>query len=171
METPKNKLTPKEKQFLDSLSDYLDTKLFYYGSIQRDDYVPGKSDVDINIFTDNTESTITKLQHYLHVQRKEFQKIVWKVNKANKLVTGYKLKYQNSFIKLEISVYNIKYKQIILDDHNSKLDLPFIPYCILHILKLLFYRLNIISANIYMYIKKRVFSIGIGLPIDEFVLL
>jgi len=171
METPKNKLTPKEKQFLDGLRDYLDTKLFYYGSIQRDDYIPGKSDVDINIFTDNTDSTISKLQHYLHVQRKEFQKIVWKIYKPNKLVTGYKLKYKNSFINLEISVYNIKYKQIIIDDHNSKLSLPFISYCILHILKLLFYRLNIIPASVYIYIKRKIFSTGIGLPTDEFILL
>jgi hypothetical protein len=171
METPKNKLTPKEKRFLDGLSEYLDTKLFYYGSIQRDDYVPRKSDIDVNIFTDNTESTISKLQHYLHVQRKEFQKIVWKVNKPNKLVTGYKIKYKNSFINLELSLYNIKYKQIILDDHNSKLALPFISYCILHILKFLFYRINILPTRVYIYTKKKIFSMGIGLPSDEFILL
>ena len=128
METPKNKLTPKEKQFLDGLSEYLDTKLFYYGSIQRDDYIPGKSDIDVNIFTDNESSTISKLQHYLHVRKKDFQKIVWKVYNANKVVTGYKIKYQNSFIKLEASIYNEKYKFIILKDHNSQLDLPFPSY-------------------------------------------
>lgn len=171
METPKNKLTSKEKQFLDRLSEYLDTKLFYYGSIQRDDYVPGKSDIDINIFSDNTESTISKLQHYLHVQRKEFRKIVWKVYKPNKLVTGYKLKYTNSFINLEISIYNIKYKQIILDDHNSKVVLPFLSYCMVHILKFLFYRINIIPAQSYIYIKNIIYSTGLGLPDDEFILL
>jgi hypothetical protein len=171
MENPKNKLTPKEKQFLDGLSEYLDTTLFYYGSIQRDDYIPGKSDIDVNIFTDNEASTISKLQHYLHVQRKEFQKIVWKVYYNDKVVTGYKLKYKNSFIILEISIYNIKYKSIVLNEHNSKMKLPFHSHCLLYIIKILFYVLRIIPASVYVYIKHKIFTIGLGLPDDQFVLL
>jgi len=171
METTKNKLTPREEKFLNGLSNYLDTKLIYYGSIQRDDYIPYKSDIDVCIFTENEDSIITKMQHYLHVERKEFKKIIWKVNKPKRVVTGKKLKYKNSFINVEFTIYNINHKEIILEDHNSKLILPFPSYCILHILKLLFYRLNILPAFVYIYIKHKIFTLGIGKPDDEFVVL
>ena len=112
METTKNKLTNQQQKFLDGLSDYLDIKLLYYGSVQRYDYVDGKSDIDTDIFTDNEESTIAKIQHYLHVEKKDFKKIIWNIN--NKIVRGYKIKYKNSFIELEISIYNNIYKPIVL---------------------------------------------------------
>ena len=50
METTKNDLPPNTKKFFYNLSEYLDTKLLYYGSVQRSDYVPGKSDIDVIIF-------------------------------------------------------------------------------------------------------------------------
>jgi hypothetical protein len=43
METTKNKLPEKEQQFFNELSKYLDTSLYYYGSVQRNDYFPGKA--------------------------------------------------------------------------------------------------------------------------------
>ena len=45
----KNKLTDEEQKFVDGLSEYLDTDLYYYGSIQRNDYNAGESDIDILI--------------------------------------------------------------------------------------------------------------------------
>ena len=70
METTRNELPIKLKRFLDKLSDYLDTPLYYYGSIQRKDYVAGQSDIDVSIFTDNEHSVIAKMCHYLRVKRK-----------------------------------------------------------------------------------------------------
>ena len=70
METTKNDLPPNTKKFFYNLSEYLDTKLLYYGSVQRSDYVPGKSDIDVVIFTDNEFSLMNKLQHYLHLNKK-----------------------------------------------------------------------------------------------------
>ena len=40
METTKNKMPPYAKQFFYNLSNYLDTQIYYYGSIQRNDYFP-----------------------------------------------------------------------------------------------------------------------------------
>ena len=57
------------KDFFVNLQNYLDTDLYFYGSVNRSDYVHGKSDIDVAIFTDNEYSTITKLQHFLHVKR------------------------------------------------------------------------------------------------------
>jgi predicted nucleotidyltransferase len=171
METTKNKLTPQEKKFLDGLSEYLDTKLIYYGSIQRHDYAPGKSDIDIDIFTDNEESIMTKIQHYLKVSRKEFKKIVWHMNRPKKIVNGYKIKYTNSFIKIELSIYNNIYKQYVLKEHQFKITLPTYAYGILYILKLLYYYSHIISKSSYIYLKNKVLTLSLGIKEDEFIIL
>lgn len=66
----KNKLPDSTTNFLNNLSEYLQTPLYFYGSIQRYDYFPGKSDIDIDIFTDNEKSTISKLSNYLQIDKK-----------------------------------------------------------------------------------------------------
>ena len=89
METTKNDLPKNVKRFFYELSEYLDTKLFYYGSIQRSDYVAGKSDIDIDIFTDNEYSMMNKMQHFLHVQKNDFKKVVWIIKGTT--TYGYKI--------------------------------------------------------------------------------
>ena len=126
METTKNKMSPYATQFFNKLSHYLDTKIYYYGSIQRVDYFPSYSDIDVDIFTENEQSTITKLQHFLSVERCEFKKFVYKLHKTNVLVQGHKVKYvdkENNFFT-EISIYNEKNKENILFEHKSKIELP-----------------------------------------------
>ena len=80
METTKNKLSPYETIFFNKLSNYLDTKLYYFGSIQRQDYFPGGSDIDVDIFTDNTSRIINQIQNYLHIDKKTTSKFIYKVN-------------------------------------------------------------------------------------------
>jgi len=75
METTKNKLPDDINAFFSKLSKYLDTKLLFYGSVQRSDYFPGSSDIDVDIFTDNVDSTITKLQHFLNVKKSKFKRL------------------------------------------------------------------------------------------------
>ena len=70
MENTKNKLPENVNVFFNKLSDYLDTKLLFYGSVQRGDYFPGSSDIDVDIFTDNVNSTVTKMQHFLYTKKK-----------------------------------------------------------------------------------------------------
>ena len=167
METTKNELTPRQKKFLDGLSDYLETKLYYYGSIQRSDYVTGKSDIDVDIFTENEESTIAKLQHYLHVHKKEIKKILWKVRKHNKLTQGYKIKYKNDFLNAEFSIYNDKYKEYILYEHKNKFNLPFVYAYLLNILKIIYYQLGIIPTPYYVYLKRKILNLSVGYTSDE----
>ena len=49
METTKHNLPDDVKQFFNGLSNYLNTQLLFYGSVQRSDYFPGKSDIDVDI--------------------------------------------------------------------------------------------------------------------------
>jgi predicted nucleotidyltransferase len=55
MEYTKNKLPIKTHKFLNKLSNYLDTKLYFYGSVQRLDFFTNQSDIDILVDLDYTQ--------------------------------------------------------------------------------------------------------------------
>ena len=173
METTKNNLPDNVKKFFNGLSEYLNTKLLYYGSVQRYDYFPGKSDIDVDIFTDNVNSTINKMQHYLRVERKKFKKFVWVVNHNNRFTTGYKIFYKDHKGKFsaEFSIYDEKYKEDILKEHLSKTVLPFYATYLLIILKFLYYNLNLINHNYFKYLKRKILTLCIGKPDDMFIVL
>ena len=156
METTKNKLTAYEHAFFDKLRQYIDKPIYFYGSIQRDDYFPQKSDIDIDIFSDNEISTLHMVQNFLDLGKNEFKKSVYKMNKTNKVIHGYKGKYIDlkNNLNVEISLYNEKDKNDILQEHNSKNYIPFYIIFILKILKILHYNLGILPIVYYSRFKK-----------------
>jgi len=125
METTRNKIPPRTQHFFNSLSNYLDTKLYYFGSIQRADYFPQGSDIDVDIFTDNEQATMIQMQHFLQlwsiqsptsrrlishkgngyqaiekaegvkVSKKDFKRFVWRLNTNDRLVYGHKIMYKD----------------------------------------------------------------------------
>lgn len=173
METTKNKLTHQEEIFFNKLSNYLDTKLYFFGSIQRDDYLPKSSDIDVDIFTENENSTITKMMNFLNLERKQFKKFVWKLNNSNKLAHGYKIMYKSpeKNFSAEFSIYNEKYKNNILYEHNDKRVIPFYATFLLIILKFLFYTLHIIPSDWYIKSKKFILSTMLFKKDDHFVVI
>jgi predicted nucleotidyltransferase len=171
METTKNKLPENNQIFFEKLKNYLDTKIYFFGSIQRPDYLPKSSDIDVAIFTDNIKSTITQLQNFLNANPSDFKKFVWRLNSDNTLVKGYKIMYkepENNFAA-EISIYDEKYKHSILAEHNGKKDLPFYATWCLIIIKFLFYTLNIIPSELYIYLKRNILSKMIFKKEDDYV--
>jgi len=154
MDAVKHKLTQNQEIFFDNMSRYIDEELYFYGSIKRSDYIKGKSDIDIDIFTENEYSTIQKLCHFLNVKRYEFKKVIYKTN--NTLVYGHKIKYNNpeKQIDAEISVYNNKYKSLVLYDHNNESHLPLYITIVLYIVKFLHYNLGILSSFYYKRCKR-----------------
>jgi hypothetical protein len=173
METTKNNLSPYVSIFFKKLSLYLDKPLYFFGSVQRNDYFPGLSDIDVDIFTENSESTISKMQHFLKVKRSDFKKFVWKLNNSEMLASGYKIMYKEPEHKFmaEFSIYDEKWKSQILHEHISKFQIPFYASIILIIIKYLYYNLNFISKQSYKYLKKKTLSHIIGFKDDEFVVL
>jgi predicted nucleotidyltransferase len=148
---------PDIKQFFVSLQNYLDTDLYFYGSVNRSDYVHGKSDIDVAIFTDNEYSTMAKLQHFLHVKRNAFDKIVWKLE--GKMIYGYKIKcdkYINS--KCEIAIYNNDFKEYLLNEITKYDKVPFHVAIMLFILKTFYYTFPILSLQTYMTWKRFIFN-------------
>jgi predicted nucleotidyltransferase len=174
METTRNKLTYEEKYFFNKLSNYLETKIYFFGSIQRGDYLPKSSDIDVCIFTENEKSTIVKLMNFLNIERDKFKKIIWKLNNFNDiLVSGYKVMYKNDVknFSVEFSIYDEKYKHKILYEHNDKKDIPLHATILLVILKFLFYTLHIIPAEWYTKTKKFILSKLLLKKEDHFVVI
>jgi hypothetical protein len=153
MESTKNKISPETQMFFDKLSNYLDTKLYYYGSVQRDDYVDGKSDIDVDIFTSDERGTILKLQSFLNLDQSAFKRVVNRLHTTNKIVYGQKVKYDRGGIKTEFSVYNERDKESILTEHNSKSVLPWFISLLLVILKFVYYRIGLLPTSWYVYWK------------------
>lgn len=155
METTKNKMPIYAQNFFDKLSNYLNTKIYYFGSIQRQDYFPKSSDIDVDIFTDNESQTINYLMNFLGLKKYEFKKFVYKLHRTDKLVYGHKVKYkepQNNFA-VEISIYNENVKNEVLEEHNSKMNIPFYASFLLIILKYIYYDLSLIPKTYYKYFK------------------
>jgi tRNA nucleotidyltransferase (CCA-adding enzyme) len=164
-------LTKKEKSYFHKLSYYLDTKLYYYGSVTRDDYVPNKSDIDMAIFTDNEHSTMSKLQHFLHAKRNAFDKIAWKLN--GQLIYGYKIKCMKySGINCEIAIYNNEFKSVLIEEYNKPLkNQTLLIYVLLNVLKILYYQIPLLPTNTFLICKRYILNDMIGKKENVFYLL
>ena len=173
METTKNEISEYNTIFFEKLKNYLDMKIYFFGSVQRDDYFPISSDIDVALFTDNIKSTINKLQIFLNKEPNEFKTFVWRLNYDNSLVKGYKILYKEpeNELTVEFCIYDEKYKYPILEEHNGKRVLPFYATYALVIIKYLFYTLNIMPKEWFVYLKKIIFTKFIFLKEDDFIVL
>jgi len=151
MEKLNKRLTDKQNTFFNDLSIYIDQPIYFFGSINRIDYFPGKSDIDVVIFTDNESYTIQMLCNFLNIKRNEIRKSIYRIDST--IVRGYKAIYKDNNIEVEIAIYNNKHKTIVLDDNNKCSNLPLYIYIILIIVKFFYYNLSIIPQNIYRKIK------------------
>ena len=71
----------------------------------------------------------------------------------------------------EISIYDEKYKEGVLIEHNGKRELPIYATFALIIIKYLFYSFNIMPSEWYIYFKKLILSKLIFLKDDDFVVI
>lgn len=153
MENIKNELHPRIKLFFDKISVFLDTPLYYYGSVQRYDYFPNASDIDVCLFTNHLKSTILKMQQFLNNHSSDFKKTIYHLN--NRIIKGYKVSYKESEnLSVEFAIYNEYDKMYILEEHKRKIDLPIFISILLIILKYFYYQIPIIPKQIYFYFKQ-----------------
>jgi predicted nucleotidyltransferase len=157
-----SKLTNNEQKFFHKLEDYLDTKLFFFGSILRNDYIKNKSDIDVCIFSENESSTKMKLLHFLHAPKNAIIKVVWKFNDI--IIYGYKINCKEYVdINCEICIYNTIYKKTILNE--MYLPLTYNPYMLqlfLTPLKYFHYQIPIIPLSLYSRIKRLILNEVMG---------
>ena len=156
MEKTKNKMPNNAKIFFTRLKNYLDTNLYYYGSIQRYDYLPKFSDIDVAIFCDNIDSTISKLQTFLNVNKNSFRKFIHRLPRTGKVIYGQKIKYVDPYktFTVEMAIYDEKQKQEVLMEKKTKNNIPFYISFFLYIIKFLYYELRILPFKVFFKIKK-----------------
>jgi len=170
METTKNKLSPYASMFYNRLKNYLETSLYFYGSIQRNDYVPDKSDIDVDLFTYNVDSTITKMQNFLDVDKSKFKKFIYKIN--NNIIIGYKItiKEPEHYFRTEISIFNEKNKDLVLNEHTRKFHIPFFISILIIILKFFYYQLGIVPVKCFKFCKDYLINNAFDKP-SEFLVI
>ncbi len=156
METTNNKMTVAETAFFDKLGAYLETPLYFYGSIQRPDYVPRSSDIDVDIFSFHEKSMVVKLSTFLNVDPTKFKRFVTRANHSPAVINGYKYMYKSpdGKISVEFSLYNEKHKELILKEHRRKMILPLYVLYPLIILKFIYYRLQMLPTNVFIMCKR-----------------
>jgi len=155
LEDIKNKLTKNQYIYFFGLKELIDLPIYFIGSIARTDYIPDKSDLDIEIFSDNILSTKLKIEHLFNYQYKKLKFIIFYIN--DKPVSGYKYYFEDHTrgIKFDFSVYNIECKDILLQHRKKEIYLPFTYSVFFYMLKYLYYNLNIINKNIYSKLKQQ----------------
>lgn len=161
MNSTKNEMPLYAVNFFSRIEKYLDTKIYYFGSVQRDDYFFGASDIDTCIFTTNESSTIWKLQNLFNKSKYEFKKFINYLPTSKKIVNGYILNYKdtsNNF-STDIIIYNEKYKEDVLKDNKYKIDVPFYITFLLLIVKTMHYKLYILPKSVYTFFKKLIMDI------------
>lgn len=168
MDKLKDDIPDNVKLFFTNLSNVLDNDLYFYGSVQRVDYVHGLSDIDVGILTDNEYSIMKKLQYYLNIDKNDFFKVAWKIK--NNYVYGYKVRYKNKKenIRAEFAIFNNKFRDLIWKEHLNTLYVPFYGIIMLYILKLFYYTLGLIDRKTFQTIKRYIFDICWGKAKDYY---
>lgn len=177
METTRNTLPPHIQKFFADLKSFIGVPLYYYGSVQRPDFIPTKSDIDVDIFTHNVDSMVGKLHHYLNRPLSKFHKTLMYLNK--KVISGYKVFYKhvgdgddddNTF-SAEFAIFNEVDKDAILKEHLRKMDLPFYITFLLVLTKWCYYIYGILDKKQYKMIKNTILSTFIGIEATPYAIL
>ena len=166
----KNKLLQEEIDFLTEMKDYLGIPIYVYGSLFRLDYFPSKSDIDVVIFSNNIESTVSQLITFLGISNskiKIFKKKVYnKTTHKTKIVWGFKTNYKlnlphtksyffypKTFKRFEIGIYNKKHKKYIIPNIDVHFNIPLVPSLCIYFLKILYYYF-FFNEQLYKAIKR-----------------
>jgi hypothetical protein len=156
LEKIKDKLTSNEYIYFSQLQTYLDLTLFFIGSIARSDYFQNNSDIDIEGFSDNIESSKFKIENLFNYHNEIKNKfIVFKLKDIPVSGCKYYIVNKQHNIRFDLTLYKKKCQNMILYYRNMDINIPFFFKFILIILKCLRYYLNIIDSYQYSRIKKK----------------
>lgn len=159
MEDIRDRLGEYKYNYFNSLQNYLETELYFFGSIKRVDYISNASDIDIIVITDNVKSMLSKIQTYLNISKDNTQKMFQQYTVNDKgIITGYKIKYNKNDIEFDLLIYDDKFRKAVLQNINDINNLPLYMIIILYILKILYYKLHFISKQIYNGLKCNIFG-------------
>jgi predicted nucleotidyltransferase len=161
MEDIKDRLGEYRYNYFKNLQNYLDTELYFYGSIKRYDYFEKGSDIDITIITDNVHSKLSKLKIYLNAKKKDVKKIYQNFyENPDRVVVGYKIKYQDDENNLifDILIYDEKYRDVVMENMDAINNFPSYILVLLVMLKSIYYNLGLITKDMYLQLKSLIFT-------------
>tara|TARA_B110000037_G_C16959845_1_gene440467 strand:- start:308 stop:895 length:588 start_codon:yes stop_codon:yes gene_type:complete len=159
---------------LQNLESYLDTSLYFYGSIQRNDYIQNNSDIDIDVFAVNKESMALNAYAFLSMSGIVSEsKCIYMLQKDSSVVEGIKLNYKHFTkpIQLELSVYSIQDKESMVHYHASKINIPMYISTPLYVLKYAYYKWHIIPKWMFKACKELLINNSAGKNNAQYVTL
>lgn len=153
---PNNKLTLQQRNYFTEMSNCIELPLYFIGSIARYDYIPGKSDIDLEVYSENEISTLHMLNNFLNMDTNSVKLIYFTCNKIPLL--GYKLSCKHYFneidsVHFDISIYTISTKKILLPHRIRDIKIPIYSEIYLLVIKYIYYYGNIISQSLYSRLK------------------
>jgi hypothetical protein len=154
----KEKLSTEQYSYFSELQEKIGLPLFFMGSITRSDYIKGKSDLDIEIFSDNVTSTKEKLNYLFNYYEGQKENTIIIVKIKDVPFSGYKYKVNDSEIEFDLTLYKKESQKTILYYRIREINVPFTISAFLIIIKFLHYRLNIINERNYYLTKKGVWE-------------
>lgn len=167
---PKDRLNDKQQLFFKKLKDYMNEPMYFYGSCCRFDYIPGKSDIDIYMYTNDIKLTYMKLKAFLKTWNEDAIVVQRHLYTGNNILFGRKIKYNSKDSgQIEIVIKDIKYKD---DDVKYLRDINTLPLYItilLYILKWLYYYTPFISKYVYLKTKRNI--LNNSLPPKVFIMI
>jgi predicted nucleotidyltransferase len=143
-------------------------KIYFTGSIIRNDFIENKSDIDILYFTynNNINNDLLLIKNYLFELKNKYnlnnfilikEKIERKY--CNIFIDGDIFTIKHNNMKIQLCSYNIKYKYIMLNYYfSSNYSITQFQINIIYFIKLL--KNKIISNDYYKELKKYIFQIG-----------
>jgi predicted nucleotidyltransferase len=155
MEEIKENLSERNYYFLKRMEEYIGDDLIFFGSIKRCDFVKNYSDIDIAIISDNVAGTLIKLKSFLDIDDRKIRKVFQKMSNNKTIVYGYKTYYDDADnnLSLEMIIYDEKYRKQVMEHINIHNRLPFYITYFLLLIKIVYYKLNLISSSTYKWIK------------------
>lgn len=132
--------------------------IYVYGSIRRADYIPGKSDLDVDVFSAAPMVAVRELQQALHIMPKDVHAFRYRIE--GKLVSGTKLNYKSELgdVEAEISVYASSDQARVEKEHAAGANLPSWMVFFLMLVKTLYYRLGVMPLSWYVECKRRIMN-------------
>jgi len=158
-------LNKHQYQILSSISKYLNTPIYFFGSCIRDDFVKNSSDIDVILFTENIEKTRILLEEKIKslsngiLSYKTLKMIMDTHGDSSNVTFDYlfRLKLsQHSTIDLVISKIKNKNARLMHDYYvSAKINNNPLLYILLYITKML-YHYGFMDYSTYLQIKRSV---------------
>uniref|UniRef100_A0A6C0HNG5 Polymerase nucleotidyl transferase domain-containing protein n=1 Tax=viral metagenome TaxID=1070528 RepID=A0A6C0HNG5_9ZZZZ len=161
-----HKLNAEQLIFFLKLNNILNGRLQFFGSIARKDFTIGKSDVDVQIFSENSQSDLLILSHFLQENSVDFISRFVKF-KPSPLYTisGFKYTIKNPF-KCDILVFDANNEDILTMQYKRAIVIPFVYLLLLKILKVCL-KINLISQETFASLKRKIWNYYHNLNIND----